>query len=213
MNTRTKRILLCGALLLTGAGVGVLAQEQPRPPTPRDRAAGGMREPGMARPDGARGARVEEAMERFKDQLQAENPAEYKRLMELREKDPEAFRNEIRARLAERGRGGMAGAGAGAGPGAGAMPAEEKACLDLARKYRETKDPAEAEKIKAELKAAVALAFDKRLERQKELLTALENRISTVRDQIQTRQGNKDKVCDLRVEELTRDANLNWGPE
>jgi len=204
MQNRAKRILMSAAVLLAGAGLSALGQE--RPPPAAGENAPGVRAPGELRP-GMRGAKMEEAMERFKEQLQTQNPGEYQRLMELREKDPEAYRKEIRDFFAKRGRGEVAA------PGVGTVSDEEKVCQELAKKFMETKDPAEAAKVKADLQKAVSLAFDKRLERQKQRLADLESRIKTVREQIQTRQANKDKVCELRVEELTRDSSLGWGAE
>jgi hypothetical protein len=205
MRTGWKRT--AGVATLIAVGLGCLATAQEPVPTPVPGAVPGPRE-GAAPRLGMRNARLEEGFDRWRETMQREDPAEFKRLMDLREKDPEAFRKEIRERVAKRG----LGAGTST-PGTEAITEHEKACLDLARKFHETQDPAEAEKIKAQLQQAVAVAFDDRQVRQQERLTELETRIKSIREQVQKRQASKDKICQLRVEELTRDVNLNWGPE
>jgi len=45
------------------------------------------------------GGRGPEMVERWLEQLKAKNPAEYERLMKLRDEDPEAFHKELRTKL------------------------------------------------------------------------------------------------------------------
>lgn len=211
-----KRMTVCGLIALLAVPVLGRAQEPPPPPPPAGVPApqpgrphagqarwgergrpGGV--PGMP---GARGGALEEMMERFRNRLQQEDPETYNRLMALRESNPEAFRDEMRELIASRMRG-------DAGPLA-PVNAEEVKCVDLARQVREAKTPEAAAAVKAELKKAIEAAFDKRLEQQQQMLQEFQKRMAAIQEQVKERQANKAKICELRLEELTRDESLRW---
>jgi hypothetical protein len=145
---------------------------------------------------------LEEMSERFRTRLQEEDPAAYERLMELRKTNPDAFREEMRELIASR----MRTEAAPAGP----VSAEEVRTVELARQFREATNPEEAARLKQELKGAIQAAFDKRLESQRAMLTEFQKRMAAIEEQIRARQANRDKICELRLDELTRDENLRW---
>jgi len=214
MKTKLKLIVLLGAV---GCAGWLFAQEPqppppmpPGPPPPEDMdllppppmPPGG---PGAMPPSvaGMRPRAGLDFMRELKETLGKENPAEYARLMDLKEKDPAAFRREIQAIMGRRNLMGRRGSPE--------TMAEEEKCFNLSRQFHEAKDPAEAAKIKGELATAVKAAFDKRLQFQRDRLNQMEQQINRIREQIKERETNRDKVCELRMEELTREPKLQWG--
>jgi len=172
----------------------------PPPGAPEFAPQGG---PGLQPPAGGwrPGAGVDFLRE-LKETLGKENPAEYKRLMDLKEKDPTAFRRDIQEIMVRKG--------IGRRPSPEVVKEEEK-CFALSKKFHEAKDPAEAAKIKVELATAVKDAFDKRLLAQRERLSQMEKQIVNIRDQVKEREANRDKICERRLDDLTSDRNLQWG--
>ncbi len=134
------------------------------------------------------------------EKLKKEKPEEFEELMKLREQEPAEFRKRISAlarqhfqkrRLSN-------------------MPPEERRCIELSRKYAETEDPAAKEKVKAELEEAVQQAFDARIRQRLERLERMEKELKRIREQIEERKAHRDKICQTRVEELTRDPRYRW---
>ncbi|MFA5204998.1 MAG: hypothetical protein WC708_11410, partial [Lentisphaeria bacterium] len=135
---------------------------------------------------------------RLLDRLRQDNPKEFARLSELRSKNPEQFRKEVRNLLGGR-------------MFTGRQTEEDKACQELAAKYRAAKSDAEKTALRAEIKTAVNKAFEKRLASQRQRLAELEKQLSKIRDQVKQREADRDTICARRVEELTRDPRYNWG--
>jgi len=172
---------------------------------PRD--GGDMRE---APPDGPRRefprdrgpARRLAGVREYLEELKANAPDEFNRLLALRESDKVAFFQEIRkAMTAADGKGALR-----------ARPAEvaERRCLELSRDYRAAADPAAKERLMAELKEAISQAFDKRLEMQKGRLAHMEEEIERLRASLRQRADKRDDICRARLEQLTRDPSLDW---
>jgi len=176
-------------------------------PAPRfERERPGLRAAGANQPGGDA---MREAQERLKNRLLQEEPETYRRLMDLKDRDPAAYRQEVRELMARR----LApGAGGGGTARPSANPLEQQ-CQDLARQFQQAKTPEESAKLRAELTQAVKKAFDAKLSMQEKQLEEMETRLKTAKEQVAVRQGSRDKICDLRVEELTRDAKLKWNPE
>lgn len=214
MNTRIRilclglPVVLAGALWAVEPGI-----DRPPPPPAGGPAPAGADAGGAGRKAGRDGAGGE-FMQRLQ-RLKADNPAEFERLKALRENDPEAFRKEVREKFRE---GGVLGRGEGpAGrDGSDMRPRsipEEEACIELSHKFNEAKDPADKEKLKTDLKAAIAVAFEKRLAAQRERIDKMEQSLKSIREQIVAREKNRDDVCKARLEELTKDPSLRWGDE
>jgi DNA repair exonuclease SbcCD ATPase subunit len=208
----TRIIVLGLALFLIGLGLTLAAQPAPPPPPdhlqkPAARPAGriqGIRRHGR-RPLGDR-TREPGDRERYigavMKRLQQENPEEFKRLQELHETDREEFFREIRKLVRSR-QGDRRGRGRFRTP-------EEEQCEKLAQLYHQTDDPAEKERIRKELEAAVQQAFEARLRNARERLERLENQMQKFRTNIDRLEKYRDRIVKTRVEELTRPPELNW---
>ena len=223
MKTTTLQLMLAGSLL--AGGFTALAQEASPPPMPPPQAEDDamLPPPPMAPPpQGAdrmgSSAQAPEGMrgpmgpptagrqgpgdggQRIIERLRQENPVEFARLMELRAKNPEQFRKELRAMMDVK-------------VFKGRQTDEDKACLELAVRYRATKVTAEQDKLRAELKTAIAKAYEKRLANQRERLADLEKQLARIREQVKQREADRDTICAKRLEELTRDARYSWNGE
>ena len=177
----------------------VLAQEAPAAgdgvvPAAKARSPGAEAERGGAPGrDGRRAA----AVERFIQKMKVENPAEFKRLQELRQNDQEAFRKEMRERWQKKNGENREEGHKADGKNATLLP-EEMACQEVARKYRAAQTPEAAAKLKAELTAAVERTFDARIADQ-------ETRLQKAAADLAKRKARKGEVCARRVEELTKE--------
>ena len=228
MKPTTIQLMLAGSLL--AGGLTALAQEAPQPPPPLpppqaeedsmmppppmapppavpggDRMGPeaqsppqGMRGP-MAPPNAGRPGSGD-GMQRLIERLRQENPTEFARLMELRAKNPEQFRKELRTMMDIK-------------VFKGRQTEEDKTCLELAARYRAAKETAEQDKLREELKTAIAKAYEKRLANQRERLAELEKQLAKIREQVKQREGDREIICAKRLEELTRDARYNWNGE
>jgi len=134
------------------------------------------------------------------EDFRKKHPDEYSELMRLKEENPEEFRRRLselaRERMRQRWK--------------PKMQPEERRCLELSEKYHKAKSPEEKQKILAELRKAVEAAFDARIQERLRWVDAMEQKLKQIRGQIQERQANKDKICEARVEELTRDPKYRW---
>lgn len=205
-----KRQWLTGIVAVALLGSTVVGLAQPAPEEgggPPRKQKERMQERGG--PGGAEMGKRFPMIKEFLEDFKAENPEEYGRLMQLHETDKDAFNAEIKKIMMERRKDGK---GAGLAPpmqGVLRSPEEEK-CMDLGRQYQEAQAPAEKERIKADLVVAVKAAFDKRLEGQKQRLADLDKEMARIKGAIEKRDANRDTVCNQRVEELTRNPELNW---
>lgn len=209
-------LLLAGALTANAQEHGGWGGEPPPPPPPeggfgppphggpggpphgpgaRGHGPGGMRGPGVQRPD----------KQRWIQRLRQENPEEFERLRRLREENPDEFRREARERIQER----MAQPGPGQGPRHPAAESERE-CHELTRLYHDAQTAEEKERIRADLSKALEESFNKRLEAQKERLARLEKEIERIRTYVEEREANRAKICGTRLQELTQDPALRW---
>ena len=136
------------------------------------------------------------------EKLKDEAPEEFERLMQLRQTDRRAFMQEIQKLARTKGLD-IGRRGPGHSP-------EERKCDELGKLYQETQDAAEKSRIKTELKAAVEAAFRKRIDMQRQRLAKMEEQIGKIRDGLEQREKNQSKICETRLEELTRDPALRW---
>jgi len=164
----------------------------------RDGIGGGR----MAREAGAAGEGM--GLERLKERFQQRNPEEFKKLMELRENDPEAFKARMRELTQE--------AMLKGGPGGMALNTPEDAeSMKLAKQYQDASTPEEKAKLKEELRKTVANAFDKRLEAQKKRFAEMEEHVTKAKAEFADREKNRSDIIANRVDELTKDPKLRWG--
>jgi len=125
------------------------------------------------------------------EKLRNENPEEFERLMRLREEKPQVFLQELRKMTSDKG-------------------TEEDKCHELSRLYHDTEDPAEKERVKAELREVVLAAFDARIELHRRRLVEVENRLAGMRKKLEEREAGRTEVCEERLRELTKNPTLNW---
>ena len=80
----------------------------------------------------------------------------------------------------------------------------------LARKYRETYDQAEKERIETELKGILEDAFKYRQMNRNAEIAQLEEKLRELREQNKERMENRDKIIELRLQELLDEKTLSW---
>lgn len=195
------------------------AAQPPAPPTPARDEVVPPRLP-EAGPEGVRpgGPGAERSRRResgqlqipaaFMERLRLERPELYERLSKLHEEDRPRFFQEIRALMRERGvpfpEVQLAGA-----RGRRDSPEEQK-CLELSRLYQDAKEPAEKERLKAELAEAIAAAFGARLRSSQERVARLEKQLQEFRLNLERLETNREKICAERLDELTKPAEWRW---
>ncbi|MCC5844496.1 MAG: hypothetical protein JJU05_09615 [Verrucomicrobia bacterium] len=168
-------ILLLTALTATNA-------QPPRDGTgPRDRPG----RPEQGRPDRERHHSV---IERWLNHLEKQDPAEHRRLTELREADPDAFRGEIRRQLAE------ARESAGVRRGGRGAPPELSREIKALRVARTDADRAEAREA---LHAALAEHIDQRLAMREQRIQSIREEL----DRLETRHRADKARRDTWIEE------------
>ena len=83
----------------------------------------------------------------------------------------------------------------------------ERDSLKLARQLRQEKKPNADSTEK--LRQLVTQSFEERLNQQQELATKLERKFKEIREAIESRQSNRDRIIERRVEELL-DPTIDW---
>jgi len=81
----------------------------------------------------------------------------------------------------------------------------------ITAKYRLAEDSSTKDNLKKQLMDTLNKLFDKKLELQKDELKELEKRLSEVKQDIERRRQNKDKIIQRRFEELVGvEEDLRW---
>ncbi len=205
MKTKTRLTVMAACMLLIAFIAVGRAEAKKDEPSSEDKT--GEMQRSMPRPvwrGRDAGDRFAQARE-FLEELKSEQPEEFKRLQELRETDRKAFSTEIRkVMVAKRGK--------QRGPGAKARRGERKH-MELSRRYHKATSAEEKERIKLEIREAVEESFEKTISQAKKRLVALEREIERARDRIERRQAQKAKICEDRVNDLTKDPALRWSSD
>ena len=207
---RQKWLAAVAVLVSTGNGFAQIAEQAGQA------GEGGLRvEPGMRGATAPRQGvvRIQAAME----ELRRQKPEEFRRLMELRKTDPQAFKAELRQHL---GRGrrfqtqGPPGAEGGRGGPRMMRPGNrdplEQRCQELGRQVRNAETQEDKDRLLVQLATAVDDAFTRRIDEHRTRLTQMEKQLEAMRTSIAQREANQDQICQRRVDELTRDPALNW---
>jgi hypothetical protein len=211
-----KRFL--GFVAVHVAMLGVLSA-QPQPARPRETpppgpgmqpAGAGLPQP--AGPGPERGWRREGGQQgmpsAFMERLRQENPEAHERLSRVYKNDRQQFFQEVRKLMAE---GGLPVPEAeGARGRVHRESPEEQKCAELSRLFQEAQNEAEKQRIRAELTAAIQAAFEARLHASKERIARLEEQLKDFRQHLDRLEGNRDRVCEERLEELTKPPELRW---
>lgn len=140
------------------------------------------------------------------ERLKTEDPEEFERLTQLYREDRQAFMKEMRSIIAERPK--LFG-GVGRQRRKDDRQLEMK-CHELSKLYLETEDEKEKARLKAELTAAVQKAFEVRLKNSRERVERLEQQLTQFKERIQTLEENRERICQERLNELTRPPDLRW---
>lgn len=203
-TNRTIRALTVGMLLVMGwlpvvqAGAREGEWEGPRAARGETERPRPMPRGGPGRGPAMRG-KVDDWLERFR----TEQPEEYRELMELRETNPEAFREQLRNHmrdLVKRVRG-------------ESLSDQEQELHELARQYREAETEAERRRLRETLRDGLTELFDDRIRSQRERLEDMRARLEEVEAAIERREEHRDEIIDTRVDELLRDPELRWHME
>lgn len=203
MKTRT--IFLALSLM---AILGASARAQAETPVP-------------AMPDVAQEARMPPPVQRFFDLLKERDPAEYARLRELRENDPDAFRAELANRLAglrERrgargepevrdmrepgrhmGRSGKMDRGPEHHP---ELDMAERLAKETAAAVRTATSDEEKKKLTAQLKDEVGEIFNIRETIRRERIRQMEDHVAKIKHVLDERRAQREEIIERRVNQL-----------
>lgn len=80
----------------------------------------------------------------------------------------------------------------------------------LAKKYHETLDETEKTRIEIELKNVLEEAFKYRQMNRNAEIAQLEEKLKELREQNKERMENRDKIIELRLQELLGEQTLSW---
>jgi hypothetical protein len=136
---------------------------------------------------------------RMMEQLREENPGEFERLTELRKENPEAFREEVH-RLMESRRDKFSKM----------RGVQGDKVDDLVKAYHDAEGDQERDKIRAALRAELKRLFDERYARHEKALDAMSERLAEMREHLEERRENRERIIDHKLESLTLDPTLRW---
>ena len=80
----------------------------------------------------------------------------------------------------------------------------------LARAYREASDPAEKEKILADLRGKLEQIFDAREQERLQHIDRAEKEMARLKEMLENRRARKAEIIDRRLKDLTEDNSLKW---
>ncbi len=116
---------------------------------------------------------------------------EWKKLQELRKKDPVAFRAKIKALHEKVSR---------------EIRAEREKFKKLVIEYRKTKDP----KILENIKKYVSDAYDRSLNAAAKRIAEQKKRLEKAEKRLEARRAKKEKRIDRKLKMILKDPELNW---
>lgn len=235
MKTRYPRMalgLMLGFLALArGAGAQEPDLELPPPLLEAPPPSGG---PDPAPPPGGG-----HSVDRWMNRLEKRNPDEFRRYQDMRLRDPEGFRRELAGRLGrerlqkavqahprlqafleslpEQERveilislGRALRPEGPPPPDEGPIETGQGEIARLAREFQTTTDPAQRERIRADLKARLGALFDAREQRRTEHIQRIQAELARLQGMLESRRGNRDEIIERRLQELTGDESLKW---
>ncbi len=133
--------------------------------------------------------------ERLKFLISSLSPDDLQKLKELSEKSPEAFREAIERRFADRRLN---------------SNEDEKSVSDAVREFREAKDGEAKENATKKLSAALKKQFDKKMDLNKKRIDLAEQKLNELKKKYQDRMEKTDEIIDDKISELTKDPSLAW---
>jgi len=140
------------------------------------------------------------AVERYFEQLQQQNPEEMKRLRELRQTDPEAFRRELRARVQRRKQ--------------QRNPEEKRFRAHIrehAESVRSATTPEERQEALEQLRLAVAERIDHGFEMRQQALDDMREKLEALDRRHQEEKRQRETLIDGQVDRILKRSEDSTG--
>lgn len=136
------------------------------------------------------------AVQQYFEQLKEKDPEEMKRLQQLRQSDPEAFRLELRKRVQEN-----------KGP---SFPRHKKRLAereDYAELIRKTNTPEERQQAITRITEDITKRIDQGLSLREEAIERLRQRLSTLEERHEREKQSRDEMIERQVRKVIQTAD------
>ncbi|MBU1693224.1 MAG: hypothetical protein KJ726_03000 [Verrucomicrobia bacterium] len=80
----------------------------------------------------------------------------------------------------------------------------------LAGECRKTDDPAQREKLQAELRVKLGEMFDTREKERERHISRIQSEIAKLQQMLESRRASREEIIERRLRELTEDETLQW---
>lgn len=130
-------------------------------------------------------------MQMFMEQLESEYPEKVEELKKLREEDPEAFHDKMRA-LAKEFR--------------EKMKENRKELQELVKSYRKDK----SEDVKNKIREKLVSQFDKQLKMEEKRIKRMEEQVKKQKERYQKRKSKSEEIIDNKLDDLLADPDVKW---
>lgn len=154
------------------------------------------------RPERERPRRTE-AIDRYFTRLSKQDPDEAKRLQELRQSNPRAFRMEMRERLKRKG---------GMHPKMQALT-EDTSIQELVTSVKEAPSEEAYRSSKAKLREAVTQRYDQSLATREEALSQLRQKLVELEEKHAREKGKRDMIIDRQMYRLLNEQPRRPRPQ
>lgn len=144
--------------------------------------------------------RRKEAIDRYFQRLEQQNPDEVNRLRELRRTDPEAFRQEMRSRLHKK---------AGSKRIDGLQ--DDSTIKDLVQEVKAAGSNEEYMASKAKLREAVTRRYEESVAAREQALTHMREKLAELEERHEREKGMRDRIVDRQVKRLLSEQSNRPG--
>ncbi len=128
---------------------------------------------------------------RLLERLREENPERFARLMQLRQEDREAFRQELRQMVQD------------IHPLSGLhVGARQQEIAELVRQYHRTETEAERERLQEQLRQLLAAVFDEKIERSQHHIEMLSERLQRMTGELEEKKEQREQLIDHQLQYL-----------
>ena len=127
----------------------------------------------------------------FLNKLKTQEPAEYQRLVKLRNSDSKAFKKALKEKVKEIMKAKKA-----------KFKEIQEKCRNLAKAYNEATDDSAKATIKTELEALITKTFTERLQEQVNRNREMEARLKEFKERIEKQEAEKASIIQKRVERI-----------
>ncbi len=139
---------------------------------------------------------------RMIEQLREKNPEEVERLAKLKDKDPEAFKSELR-KLFKKNRNAD-------NRSRFENPRSDEKVQELIAQYQDAENEEERETLKTKLKNQLETLFEERMKQHEQMLEAMSRRLEHMRKRLDKRREHKGAIIQHELEQLTVPPELRW---